>query len=77
MYQIYENFPRTHRAITPSDTDSFAECLIYCGSAGTIVVQDDNGVQLSYTVTAGQTLPIVTSKVMAAGTTVNPVYGLR
>lgn len=76
-FNPYENFPRNHFAITPSDSATFAECLIYAGSDGTIALADDNGRVLTYTVKAGAILPIICSKVMATGTTVTPVYGLR
>lgn len=70
-------FPRTHRTLTPSDTINFADnYLVYCGSAGTIVAIDADGTSVSYSVAAGDILPVPCKRVNATGTTVTPIIGL-
>lgn len=78
-FNPYENFPRNHFTITPSDTLPIAtgECLVMAGAAGNISVEDDNGAIVIYTVAAGAILPLIVSKVRATGTTVAQVIGLR
>lgn len=78
-FNAYKEFPRNHFLITPSDATPIpsGECTIYCGTAGDIRVADDNGVAITYTVTAGTVLPVIVSQVLATGTTVTQVIGLR
>lgn len=76
-FNPYENFPRNHFTITPSDANAFAECLVMAGTDGNLSVEDDNGAIVIYTVTAGTVLPLIVSKVRATGTTVTQVIGLR
>lgn len=76
-FNPYENFPRNHFTITPSDSTAFAECLVMAGTDGAISVEDDNGAIVVYTVTAGTVLPLIVSKVRSTGTTVSQVIGLR
>jgi len=79
MFNSYDEFPRNHFTITPSDTDAIptGECLIMAGTDGTIAAEDDNGVIVIYSVLAGAILPVVVSKVRATSTTVTQVIGLR
>ena len=79
FWNRFAHFPRKHRTITPSDsTDLLAKdgMVIYCGSAGTIAVHDQDGVSITYTVVAGDILPLVVRRVLSTGTTVTPVIGL-
>lgn len=57
---------RNHFAITPNDsTVIYADALFVCG-AGTVVCQDRDGTQVTYTVGAGAQIPVNITKVMAA-----------
>lgn len=65
-----------HRVITPSDSDAVAPRprALWCEAAGTVSVEDRDGIVLSYTLSAGQVLPFRAVKVRATGTTAT-VYG--
>lgn len=79
LFNRYRNFPQNQVTITPSDTVDITRAdgmMIEAGSDGTIVVQDKHGNQISRTVKAGQVLPVLVKRVLATGTTVNPVIGL-
>ncbi|PJN95840.1 hypothetical protein CNY89_06130 [Amaricoccus sp. HAR-UPW-R2A-40] len=60
-----------HFLITPSDSVDLdpRPRLIYCAAAGTIVVRDAAGTDLSYTLERGDRLEFRGVRVMAAGTT--------
>lgn len=60
-----------HVAITPSDSTDIANRprAIYCQAAGTVVIRDEAGTDLSYAMTAGQVLPFRGVRVLATGTT--------
>lgn len=62
---------RRHAAIVPSDTTDLAERpkAIYCQAGGTVVIRDEAGVDLPYTMTAGQFLPLRGVRILATGTT--------
>lgn len=65
-----------HYAVTPSDTvDNPIQGPIRCGSAGDIVVVDNSGVALTYTVVAGEVIPVKIRRVNATGTTVTGIIG--
>lgn len=77
MYNRFEEFPRHHVVITPSDANDLTrEMLIYAGGAGTITVHDSNGTPATYNLTAGDIVPIVAKRVLSTGTTATPVIGL-
>ena len=70
-------FPRTHRTLTAHDTINFNDnYLIYCGSAGTIAAVDADGTVITYTVAAGDILPVPCKRVNSTGTSVTPIIGL-
>lgn len=60
-----------HFAITPdNDNDLPIKPMgIYCEGEGTIVVRDAGGVDLPYTMVAGQVLTLRPVRVLATGTT--------
>lgn len=65
-----------HFAVTPSDTVNMPQVTgIRAGSAGTIACIDQNDVLLSYTVVAGEILPIKVKRVNATNTTVTGIIG--
>lgn len=77
MFNRFAEFPQTHFTITPSDgTDLSRPMIIYCGSAGNIVVHDSNGTAVTYTVLAGDILPVLVKRVLSTNTTVTQVVGL-
>lgn len=77
LYNRFEEFPRNHVTITPSDAnDLVREMLIYAGGAGTLAVHDQYGRAITYTLAAGDILPVIAKRVLVAGTTVTPVIGL-
>lgn len=77
LYNRFEEFPRHHVTITPSDAnDLVREMLICAGGAGTLAVHDSNGTAVTYTVVAGDILPIIAKRVLVTGTTATPVIGL-
>ncbi len=65
-----------HFAITPSDSSDLPVIprVLYCASAGTVMLRDAVGTNLSYGLNAGQVLPISAVRVMATGTSAT-VYG--
>ncbi len=62
---------RRHFEILPNDDTDLPEMpkAVYCEEGGTIVVRDGLGVDLPYTMTAGQLLLIRPTRVLASGTT--------
>lgn len=65
-----------HRAIVPDDAADLSAPprVLYCNAAGTVVLRDQSGVELSYTLAQGQILPISPVRVLATGTTAT-LYG--
>jgi hypothetical protein len=59
---------RNHIAITPNDSTVLYADALYVGGAGTVVCQDRDGTQVTYTVPAGGQVPTNVTKVMAAST---------
>lgn len=58
-----------HFAITAADTDlSIVPRALYVDAAGTVVVRDNGGVDVTYNCTAGQVLPVRAVQVRAAST---------
>lgn len=77
MFNRFENYPSHQKLITPSDSAPLAtEMIIYCGTSGTIKVADAFGAEITYTVSAGEVLPVLVNKVFATGTTVTQIVGL-
>lgn len=75
VFNRFEEFPQNHKTITPADADLDRAYIIYCGSAGNMVVRDRNGTAITYAVQAGDILPVLVTRV-AAATTVTQVIGL-
>lgn len=60
-----------HWLIVPSDTEDLPQVarVVWCQTAGTIVVRDEKGADLPYTMTQGQILPFNVVRVLSTGTT--------
>ncbi|SCX27144.1 spike base protein, RCAP_Rcc01079 family [Agrobacterium rosae] len=60
-----------HWQIVPNDTQDLPDAArcIFCQVAGTIMIRDEAGIDLPYTLTAGQLLPFHPVRVLATGTT--------
>lgn len=72
LYNVGMTGPATnHYEITPSDTVDLPTRprAIYCKTDGNAVLQDTGGVNVTYTVTAGQVLDLRATRVLATGTT--------
>ena len=69
---------RRHYRITPSDTVDEAISFrgLYCNTAGVVMIVDNAGTALDYTVTAGQTIPMGGKRVNATGTTATAINGM-
>lgn len=67
-----------HWPIVPSDTVNLSPRprSLWCETAGTVSIENEEGRILSYTVTAGQILPFQATKVRATGATAT-VYRWR
>lgn len=78
MFNRFQEFPQNHFAITPSNTVDLPHkgCVVYAGSAGNIACHDMKGTAVTYTLAAGQMVPVLVSRVLATGTTASPVIGL-
>lgn len=66
-------------AVTPNDTTDlgFVTRAIFCGGAGTIAVNmAATGANVSFTVAAGQILPIRVARILATGTSATNVVAL-
>lgn len=68
MFNRFAEFPKHQVTITPADVDLSREMIIYCGAAGTVVATDTFGTTVTYTVVAGDILPVLVSRVAAAST---------
>ncbi len=62
---------QTHAAVTLDATISPPTSALRFDAAGTVVIQDTAGTSATYTVLAGEVMPIAASKVVASGTTVS------
>lgn len=60
----------THLAITPSDTTVLKQDAraVVCLTAGNLVIEDSSGTQITYAMTAGQSLAFRPYRVRAATT---------
>lgn len=63
-------------AITPHDTNEVECRAIFVGGAGTVVAENADGVDVTFSAIAGQILPIGPKLIKAASTATNLV-GLR
>lgn len=66
------NSPATkHFVILPDDTADLPILprVIYCASAGSVVIRDSDGVELTYTMESGDRLDFRGVRVLATGTT--------
>lgn len=59
------------KAIVPSDTKDLPvrPRVIFCAAAGTAVMRDSAGTNVTYTLEAGQILPFSPVRILATGTT--------
>lgn len=78
LYNRFQEMPRNHFAITKSDTADlpYKGCMVYAGSNGTIACHDMNGVAVTYTLTAGQMVPVLVQRVLSTGTSVTSIIGV-
>ena len=68
--QQYQTGYDRHQAITPSNTVNLVEPMyIYCLTAGTCQVVDQDDVVVGYPMTAGQLLPFLAKRVNSTSTT--------
>lgn len=76
-FNRFKHFCRGHETLTPHNSNNFQrEFIIFCGGAGTISAVDTYDNAITYTVAAGDILPVLCKRVNATGTTVTPVIGL-
>lgn len=70
-----ESPPTRHFTITPSDSTDLAirPRALYCQTGGAIAITDEFGTSITYTVSAGQTLPFRGIRILATGTTATVV----
>lgn len=66
-----------HFAITPNDGADLAQLprAVRVGGAGTLVMRDEAGVDVTYAVDAGEVLPFRVVRVLATGTTATGLVG--
>lgn len=70
LYNRFQHFPRHHVAVSPSnDADLPQESMIFVDTSGTVAVHDSWGRAKTYTVVAGDILPVIVKRVLATGTT--------
>lgn len=61
----------SHRSIVRSDTVNLPQpMVIWCNAAGTVAVVDRNDILQTYTVVAGQTIPVMVKRVNVTGSSV-------
>jgi small ligand-binding sensory domain FIST len=73
-----KDYPTQHTVITPSNVNNLdVPMLIYCNASGTIAVVDISGESVTYTLTAGQMVPVLAIKVLATGTNSASIIGLK
>ena len=70
MFNRYSEFPKHHVAITASDTVAIPKgpLIIMALSAGTLIAVDASDVSITYTVAAGDILPVLVKRVGASST---------
>ena len=71
MFNRYAEFPKHHKALTASNTVNFPNgpVIIYFLTAGTAAVVDNSDAVITYTVAAGDILPVLAKRINATGTT--------
>lgn len=69
---------RRHYRITPSDSVNEAISFrgLYCNTAGVVVIVDEAGTALEYTVAAGQIIDMGGKRVNSTGTTATAINGM-
>lgn len=68
---------RFHVVLTPSDSVKLVRVMrVYCNNTGAIAVKDVAGNSVTYTLTAGQFVPVLCTMVLSTGTTSTSVIGL-
>ncbi len=60
-----------HVALTPDDDNDLEVAVraVYCQAEGTVVIRDEAGVELPYTMARGEILLIRPQRILATGTT--------
>lgn len=70
LFNRYSEFPKHHKALTASNSVNFSTpMVIYALTAGTMAVVDDSNAVITYTVAAGDLLPILAKRINVTGTT--------
>lgn len=73
-WNIESAFPNYHFDITPSDVTNLPRpMVIYCVADGDAVLVDKAGTAYTYTMVAGQIIPMQVERVNATGTTATVV----
>lgn len=69
----------SHIEITPNDDTDIDPNIraLKIGIEGDIVIRDKNGVDVTYTVVAGEIIPFAAKRVLATGTTAQNIVGWR
>lgn len=77
VWHIGSQYPKHHMVITPDDdVDLKQPMIVYAGDDGTIVVHDHDGTAATYTLLAGQNVPVMAYRVLETGTTATVVIGV-
>lgn len=73
-----ESQARTWAAVTTSDSTVYDPTPkgLFIGGAGNIALMGDDGVSVTFAVTAGQFLPLCPTRILATGTTATGIVAL-
>ena len=75
MWQRFENFPRNQDTVTPSDTVDFPQpSVVIANGDGDIALVSITGEVLTWTVSAGYTIPVVARRVNTTNTTAASIF---
>lgn len=70
LWNRYNKYAKNQKTIVPSDTVNMpTPCILVAQTAGTVSLVSYNDQVVSWTVVAGQTIPVVAKRVNATGTT--------
>jgi hypothetical protein len=71
LFNRYSEFPKHHFAITPSDSVNISQgaVIVYCSAPGTASIVDTFGQAVTYTLAAGDVVPVLASRANLTGTT--------
>lgn len=71
LFNRQSEFPKHHKALSASNTVNFANgpLVIYFLTSGTAAVVDNSDTVITYTVAAGDILPVLAKRINTTGTT--------